>query len=194
LTDLDPVIVHAFSRPAASEAVEQILRNPAASLSHLRWAVPDSGLETALIQRLEGTRSNSNFIKFADRSACVDAVAIGKADACLTDKNFARDLLSYQQRSRFVWQSLPEDLWQDLWTVLVVTRKTLTEQHESLSAAVKRLAFDASCAAKLTARKIEYSDAQTSIALLQGSELHRALARWGGRALTATDELLELAS
>jgi energy-coupling factor transporter ATP-binding protein EcfA2 len=190
--DLDLVTVHVFSRPASQDVVERILLNPRARQdSKLRWAVPGGGLETALIPKIDPAVASERVIEMKDRAACVLAVANGEVDACVADYQFARSLLTLKQRLLIKWQPLPEKLWRDLWTVLVVSRRTLLEQREALAVAVQRLAFDAGLAAKQLAGKIDYPNRVTSLAALRDGTITKAFASWGGKNLSVATDLLE---
>jgi ABC-type nitrate/sulfonate/bicarbonate transport system ATPase subunit len=191
LSDIDPVVVHAFSQPLSPDIAEHILLNSESHLSErTRWALPEGGLENAIVRRIDSSAFTNRVISFADRSECVRAVERRDADACIADVNFAQRLLSSSYRRQLKWLPLPDDIWPDLWTLLIVPRRAAVEQREALKVAVQRLALDASSVSDKTAKQIRYLDPHTSAAVLRDGTLESAYERWGGKNLPIMSLLL----
>ncbi len=155
--------------------------------------MPEGGLENAIVRRIDSDAFKSRVTSYTDRAECVRAVATGSADACIVDKQFAMRLLSKDSR-KLKWQSLPDDVWPDLWTVLIVPKQVVNEKREALAIAVNRLALDASAVLDRIARQIRYLDPLSSMAALQDGTLQSAFQRWGGEELPVSMLLLEARS
>jgi ABC-type nitrate/sulfonate/bicarbonate transport system ATPase subunit len=192
LSGIDPVVVHAFSQPLSPEIAEHILLNSESGLSErTRWALPEGGLENAIVQRIDSSAFMSRVMTFADRSECIRAVERGDANACIADVNFAQRLLSSSYRRQLKWLALPDDIWPDLWTLLIVPRFAAVEQREALRVAVQRLALDASSVSDKSAKQIRYLDPHESAAALRDGTLESAYERWGGKNLPVMSLLCE---
>lgn len=191
LAPIDPVVLHVFSRPLSSISCEHILIHPRARADGAwRWALPDGGLETAIVQRIDEEAFPDRVMMYPDRVECVFAVAHEEADACITDVTFSRQLLPWWRRWQLRWLPLPDTVWPDLWCVLVVPRHRITSELEALRRALWTLVQDTSAAAKTTDH-VQYPDASRSMTLLRDGTLVAAFTRWGGKRLPVGSILSE---
>jgi len=190
LADLDPVIVHVFSRPASSTSCERILINPRRGRNALQWAVFGEGLDTAIVRRVDHDACPHRVTRYPDRSACIRAVIRGEADACLADHISVAHLVSWWQRRRLSWRPLPDDIWPDLWIVLVVPRQLITERGDLLGYAVRALAHDATAIQRRGGEEMKFFDVESSIQMLQDGTIETAFNRWGGKQLPVDPNLI----
>jgi ABC-type nitrate/sulfonate/bicarbonate transport system ATPase subunit len=178
LAALDAVVVHAFSRPTKPEACEHILRRRHSKRSGVIWACPAPGLETALISRID---SVPNRIQFeGTRAACVNAVIEGRADACIVDPKFLTRLVGRWRRRTCLLQPLPEDVWRDLWAVLVAPRSGRAYKSGLLRVSLETLTDHAEFIGSEVISDIHYFTLTESKYLLRSGEIDNIIVRWGG--------------
>ncbi|MEK9136507.1 MAG: ATP-binding cassette domain-containing protein, partial [Bacteroidota bacterium] len=104
LVDIDPVVVHVFTRQVSLACCEHILiRLHTRADGTWRWALPGSGLEMAVVQRIDREAFPHRIIMRTDRADCVLAIIRGEADACVTDIAFARQLIPWWRRLCLRW-------------------------------------------------------------------------------------------
>lgn len=193
LTEIDPVVVHAFSRPLSEAACEYIvLRRRAEHEGPLRWGLPlGSGLERAILRRIDPAAFPGRITTYPHRSACLSAVARGEIDACISDPGLVRRTLPWHRRWLLTLRPLPSDLWPDLATMLVIPRQLVAEKREIAGYAVKALADDAASVSSRSRTLVQYFDAAASLAALSDGTLEAAFRRWGGQALPTDTRLLD---
>lgn len=192
LTDLEPVVVHAFSRPATQTACERlVIRRSSRAATQLRWAIPGRGLEKALVERLDPNAFPNRIVEHPDRAACISAVARGEVDACIADERFVRELVPRRHLQQLDLRLLPGDLWPDLWTVLVTSRKLLQEMRESLTFGLSALIGDVVSVNVESAHEVEYLDARASMTVLGNGSVDAAFKRWRGAKLPTDLSILD---
>jgi ABC-type nitrate/sulfonate/bicarbonate transport system ATPase subunit len=179
--DMDAVIVHAFSRPNLASICEHILLSPQISGKELAWAAM-GGLETKIIARVDSMAAGQRIKKFPSRVECVQAVARRAADACIVDPQYARQLLG-RNLSGCTMQPLPDNVWPDLWTVLVARRGTASFKDGSLRRGVKALGNEGNLLGKAASTEVHYFGADESEALLRNGRVDRLLERWDAEPL-----------
>ena len=191
LVSLELVVIHVFAQTASAAGGEHILVNPEArSQRDWRWAIPSRGFENAIVCRVDPEASSvGRILRTRDRSSSILAVARGEADACVADVSYAKSVVG-EIPWRLDPRPLPDEIWRDLWTVLVVPRGRLSADSQSLRSAVRQLSIDARSARPSATSVGHYLSLEESRHLILTGQVLENYRRWGGVELASTGDLL----
>lgn len=189
---MDPVVVHVFARSISQDGAERVLVNSKApAQTEWRWALPSRGFEKAIVVRLDPEASTGGrWLTMDSRSSSLIAVAGGDADACIADLSYARTVLG-ERLQELDCRPLPEELWQDIWTVLVVPRSVLLLNGDELQTLVRQMSADAQATSATESAAAHYPTPAEARELIASGAVHDVYRRWGGQTLAATAALFE---
>jgi ABC-type nitrate/sulfonate/bicarbonate transport system ATPase subunit/ABC-type nitrate/sulfonate/bicarbonate transport system permease component len=181
LADLDLLVVHAFSQPKSAAVCEHIVLRKGRPMAPVdrRWAAPEGGLAHQVIARIApGARIDLNP---PDDAACVRALMEGAADACVIDRKLVRTLLTDAQLAELEFVPLPDGVWEEIWTVLVISRELWQDHTELVEQTITQLADNVRLAGSKSNPDVRYPSREESIQLLQPSgQVAKAFKHWGG--------------
>jgi energy-coupling factor transporter ATP-binding protein EcfA2 len=181
LQDLDLVAVHAFSQPKSAAVCEHIIVRKGAPQepAERRWAAPGGGLANQVIARIApGADIDSSN---PDDAACVQALISGAADACVIDQKLVHALLTEGQLAELDFVPLPDGVWEEIWTVLILSRELWQEHTELVEQTIAQLADNVRLAGRKSNPDVRYPSREESIQLLQPSgDVAKAFRNWGG--------------